>query len=66
MLVEQKDVFYYVTRDCYKVNSCLCSLDEGWWPISFKEVTLPGSGAILAEVVRLYSKLPTTGEWVRK
>ena len=68
MLVEQKDVFYYITlmnenytqpdlpagagadvvKVCYNCDSYLCRFDEGYSPNSLKEVTLLGSGPIIA------------------
>jgi pyruvate dehydrogenase E1 component len=81
MLVEQKDVFYYVTlmnenyaqpdlpagaeadvvRGCYKFESYLRNVDEGYGHIFLKEVTLMGSDAILTEVIKVAHLLAAQG-----
>jgi pyruvate dehydrogenase E1 component len=81
MLVEQKDVFYYVTlmnenyaqpdlpqgaeadvvRGCYKFASYSRNTDDGYSPISLKDVTLLGSGAILTEVIKAAHLLAAQG-----
>ena len=81
MLVEQKDVFYYVTlmnenyaqpdlpegveadviRGCYKFASYSGNEYLGHRPISSKDVTLLGSGAILTEVIKAAQLLAAQG-----
>ena len=81
MMVEQKNVFYYVTlmnenyaqpdlpagvedhvlRGCYKFCSYKSIFDEGKPPVSFKTITLLGSGAILNEAIRAAAQLAGQG-----
>jgi pyruvate dehydrogenase E1 component len=50
-----------VVSDCYKFASYLRNVDEGYSPISLKDVTLLGSGAILTEVLKAANLLAVQG-----